>query len=56
MKLIGEGAFTDIEQRKKSIAWVMQSDIIDAVIIGVKSKEEIDEAIKNINDAFAEKA
>ncbi|MBN2590836.1 MAG: aldo/keto reductase [Sedimentisphaerales bacterium] len=55
MKLIGEGAFTDIEQRKKSIAWVMQSDIIDAVIIGVKSKEEIDEAIKNINDAFAEK-
>ena len=56
MKLIGEGAFTDIEQRKKSIAWVMQSDIIDSVIIGVKSKEQIDEAIKNINDAFAEKA
>ena len=56
MKLIGEGAFKDIEQRKKSIAWVMQSDIIDAAIIGVKSKEEIDEAIKNINNAFAEKA
>ena len=56
MKLIGEGAFADIEQRKKSIAWVMQSDIIDSVIIGVKSKEQIDEAIKNINDAFAEKA
>lgn len=56
MKLIGEGAFTDIEQRKKSINWAMQSDIVDAVIIGVKSKEEIDEAIKNINDAFAEKA
>jgi aryl-alcohol dehydrogenase-like predicted oxidoreductase len=56
MKLIGEGAFKDIEQRKKSIAWVMQSDIIDAAIIGVKSKEEIDEAIKNVNDAFAEKA
>ncbi len=56
MKLIGEGQFTDIEQRKKSIKWVMQSDIVDAVIIGVKSKAEIDEAIKNINDAFAEKA
>ena len=55
MKLIGEGAFRDIEQRKKSIKWVMQSDIVDAVIIGVKSKEEIDEAIKNINEAFAEK-
>jgi len=56
MKLIGEGQFTDIEQRKKSIKWVMQSDIVDAVTIGVKSKAEIDEAIKNINDAFAEKA
>ena len=56
MKLIGEGAFTDIEQRKKSIFWVMQADIVDAVIIGVKSKEEIDEAIKHINDAFAEQA
>jgi aryl-alcohol dehydrogenase-like predicted oxidoreductase len=56
MKLLGEGAFNDIEQRKKSISWVMQSDIVDAVIIGVKSKEEIDEAIKNINEAFAEKA
>jgi aryl-alcohol dehydrogenase-like predicted oxidoreductase len=55
MKLIGEGAFKDIEQRKKSIAWVMQSDIVDAVIIGVKSKEEIDEAIKNINEAFTQK-
>ncbi len=55
MKLIGEGAFKDIEERKKSITWVMQSDIVDAVIIGVKSKEEIDEAIKHINDAFAEK-
>ena len=56
MKLIGEGAFRDIEQRRKSITWVMQSDIVDAVIIGVKSKEEIDEAIKNINEAFAQKA
>ncbi|MEJ2648863.1 MAG: aldo/keto reductase [Sedimentisphaerales bacterium] len=56
MKLIGEGAFKDIEQRKKSISWVMQSDIVDAVVIGVKSKEEIDEAIKNINETFAQKA
>lgn len=56
MKLIGEGVFTDIEQRKKSLTWVMQQDIVDAVVIGMKSKEEIDEAIKHINDAFAEKA
>ena len=56
MKLIGEGAFKDIEQRKKSITWVMQSDITDAVIIGVKSREEIDEAVMHINNAFAETA
>lgn len=55
MKLIGDGAFTDIEQRKKSLTWVMQQDIVDAVVIGMKSKEEIEEAIKHINDAFAEK-
>ena len=44
------------EQRKKSITWVMQSDITDAVIIGVKSREEIDEAVMHINNAFAETA
>ena len=41
---------------RKSLTWVMQQDIVDAVVVGVKSKEEIDEAIKHINDAFAEKA
>ncbi|MBN1973899.1 MAG: aldo/keto reductase [Sedimentisphaerales bacterium] len=56
MKLVGEGAFREIEQRKKALTWVMQSDIVDAVVIGMKSKEEIDEAIKHINEAFAEKA
>jgi predicted aldo/keto reductase-like oxidoreductase len=54
MKLIAEGAFTDIEQRKKSLTWVMQQDIVDAVVLGLKSKEEIDEAIMHINNAFAE--
>ena len=56
MKLIGQGVFTDIKERKKSLTWVIQQDIVDAVIVGVKSKEEIDEAIKHINEAFAEKA
>ena len=54
MKLIAEGLFTDIEQRKKSLTWVMQQDIVDAVVIGLKSKEEIDEAIMHINNAFSE--
>ena len=53
MKLIAEGEFKNIEDRKKSLTWVMQSNIVDAVVIGMKSREEIDEAIKHINAAFA---
>jgi 1-deoxyxylulose-5-phosphate synthase len=53
MKLIGQGEFKNIEDRKKSLTWVMQSNIVDAVVIGMKSREEIDEAIKHINSAFA---
>ena len=54
MKLIGEGKFKNIEERKKSLAWVMRSNIVDAVVIGLKSREEIDEAILHINNAFAD--
>jgi aryl-alcohol dehydrogenase-like predicted oxidoreductase len=53
MKLIGQGSFKNIEDRKTSLTWVMQSDIVDAVVIGMKSREEIDEAILHINSAFA---
>jgi predicted aldo/keto reductase-like oxidoreductase len=52
MKLIAQGQFTEIEDRKKSLTWVMQNDIVDAVVIGMKSKEEIDEAILHINNTF----
>lgn len=52
MKLIGEGAFTDIEDRRKSLTWVMQAGITDAVVIGCESRAEIDEAIMHINNAF----
>jgi hypothetical protein len=53
MKIIGEGDFTDIEQRKKSITFAMQPGLLDAVTIGFKSTAEIDEAILNIDTAFA---
>jgi 1-deoxyxylulose-5-phosphate synthase len=53
MKLIAQGEFKNIEDRKKSLTWVMQSNIVDAVAIGMKSREEIDEAIMHINNAFA---
>jgi hypothetical protein len=53
VKPIAQGDFKNIEDRKKSLTWVMQSDIVDAVAIGMKSREEIDEAIMHINNAFA---
>lgn len=54
MKVLGEGDFTDPAEREKSIRWVMQSGLADAVVIGFKSTAEIDEAIERINRALAE--
>ncbi len=56
MKLIAQGDFTDIEDRRKSLTWVMQSDLVDAVVLGLKSREEIDEAILHVNNAFLKQA
>jgi aryl-alcohol dehydrogenase-like predicted oxidoreductase len=53
MKLIGQGRFTNIEDRRRSLTWVMKNNLVDAVVLGMKSKEEIDEAILHINSAFA---
>jgi 1-deoxyxylulose-5-phosphate synthase len=56
MKLVGDGAFVNAEDREKAIRFVMQSDVTDAVVIGFKSPAEIDEAITRINAALAAKA
>ena len=56
MKLFAQGEFTDIEDRRKSLTWVMQSGLVDAVVLGLKSREEIDEAILHINNAFSSQA
>ena len=53
MKLIGQGELKTVEEPKKSLTWVMQSNIVDAFVIGMKSPEEIDEAIRHIHNAFA---
>lgn len=45
MKLIGNGTFTDPAQRDASFKYVMGLDFVDAVIVGFKSTQEIDEAI-----------
>jgi predicted aldo/keto reductase-like oxidoreductase len=53
MKLVGQGELRTVEERKRSLTWVMQNNLVDAVVIGMKSKEELDEAISHINRAFA---
>jgi aryl-alcohol dehydrogenase-like predicted oxidoreductase len=53
MKLIGEGAFTDREDRKKAMRYAFQNAGVDSVTVGFKSIAEIDEAIENLNLALA---
>jgi len=53
MKIIGNGEFVNAEDREKSIRFAMSMPELDAVVIGFKSRSEIDEAIKRINAALA---
>jgi predicted aldo/keto reductase-like oxidoreductase len=54
MKLIGEGNFTEAEDREKSIRFAMQPRLLHAAVIGFKNPAEVDEAIKRMNSALAE--
>ncbi|MFO1502049.1 MAG: aldo/keto reductase [Verrucomicrobiota bacterium] len=54
MKIIGNGEFVTPEDREKSIRFAMSRRELDAVVIGFKSRPEIDEAIQRINRALAE--
>ena len=56
MKIIGNGEFTAAEDREKSIRYAMSRPELDAIVIGFKSTDEIDEAIKRMNNALAEAA
>jgi aryl-alcohol dehydrogenase-like predicted oxidoreductase len=49
MKIMGEGAFQTPERRDASIQFVMKLGTVDAVTIGYKNTDEIDEAIQRIN-------
>lgn len=53
MKLIGNGDFTNPDDREKSIRFAMAQPEIHAVTIGCKSPAEVDEAIERINNALA---
>src|ERR1051326_3097427 len=54
MKIIGNGEFVSAEDREKSIRFAMSRRELDAVVIGFKSRGEIDEAIQRVNRALAE--
>ena len=56
MKIIGNGEFVRAEDRDMSIRYAMSRPELNAVVIGFKSTEEIDEAIRRINSALAETA
>ena len=53
MKLIGEGAFTNREDRRAAMKFAFQNAGVDSVTVGYKSIAEIDEAIENVNLALA---
>jgi len=53
MKLIGEGAFTDREDRQAAMKFAFRNAGVDSVTVGYKNTAEIDEAIENLNLALA---
>jgi len=56
MKLVGDGEFVDAEDREKAARYAMSRPELDAVVIGFKSRAEIDEAISRLNRVLAEKS
>jgi aryl-alcohol dehydrogenase-like predicted oxidoreductase len=53
MKLVGEGAFTNREDRKAAMRYAFRNAGVDCVTVGYKNTAEIDEAIENLNLALA---
>jgi 1-deoxyxylulose-5-phosphate synthase len=53
MKLIGEGAFTNREDRKAAMKFAFRNAGVTSVTVGYKNTGEIDEAIENLNLALA---
>lgn len=53
MKLVGNGAFTQKDDRQAAMRFAFRNAGVDCVTVGFKSKTEIDEAIDNLHLAFA---
>jgi 1-deoxyxylulose-5-phosphate synthase len=52
MKLVGEGRFTNPEDRDAALRFAMNLGCVDSVTIGFKNTAEIDEAIERMNRAL----
>jgi 1-deoxyxylulose-5-phosphate synthase len=53
MKLVGEGRFTNREDRQAAMKFAFKNAGVDSVTVGYKNTAEIDEAIENLNLALA---
>ncbi|MBZ5582960.1 MAG: aldo/keto reductase, partial [Acidobacteriia bacterium] len=53
MKLVGEGAFTQRDDRRAAMRFAFNEAGVDSVTVGYKSTAEVDEAIENVNLALA---
>ena len=53
MKLVGDGTFTQHNDRRDAMRFAFQHAGVDCVTVGYKSTQEIDEAIDNLNLALA---
>jgi aryl-alcohol dehydrogenase-like predicted oxidoreductase len=53
MKLVGEGKFTQREDRQAAMKFAFRNAGVDCVTLGFKNTAEIDEAIENLNLALA---
>jgi aryl-alcohol dehydrogenase-like predicted oxidoreductase len=53
MKLVGEGMFTNREDRKAAMRYAFRNAGVDCVTVGYKSTTEVEEAIENLNLALA---
>jgi aryl-alcohol dehydrogenase-like predicted oxidoreductase len=53
MKLVGEGRFTNRADRQAAMRFAFRHAGVNSVTVGYKNRAEIDEAIENVNLAFA---
>jgi aryl-alcohol dehydrogenase-like predicted oxidoreductase len=53
MKIFGNGSFTDLADREKSVQFAMSNPNIDAIVIGMKTPQQVDENLAMINRVLA---